>query len=188
MNHGKRSNQLILIENGRLTSYRLDNKTAWEIGRSSGENKPDIRLHSTTVSRKHGRFQNMDGVWFYLDHNGKNGTVYNHKHLDTGLGGRVKPVMLQDGDTFVFGGGEKEVINHKTIWGMFTETEYGDNWRAVDTKGYKCMTFTSGDTETTLSEPEKGTVIRREDGIAVYMGDLTYLTGDMRVSCVQDGA
>ena len=37
---------------------------------------------SIPKSRKHGRFENMDGIWFYLDNNGKNGTVYNDKHID----------------------------------------------------------------------------------------------------------
>ena len=106
----KKGNNLIIIENGQLTSYVLDDKKIWEIGRPSKENMPDIRLHSATVSRKHGKFQNVDGVWFYLDYNGKNGTVYNKKHITPGLKGNRKPIILNDGDTFVFGGGEEESL------------------------------------------------------------------------------
>ena len=73
---GNRENTLIVIENGQLTSYDLDNRLIWEVGRPSKDNLPDIKLHSLTVSRKHGRFQNIDGMWFYLDKNGKNGTVW----------------------------------------------------------------------------------------------------------------
>ncbi|MCM1186519.1 MAG: FHA domain-containing protein [Lachnoclostridium sp.] len=115
MTHGKWANNFIVIENGQLTVYPLDDKIAWEIGRVSKENRPDIILHSTTVSRKHGRFQNVDGVWFYLDYNGKNGTVYNQKHITSGLNGRVKPVVLKDGDVFVFGG---------TVWGLYITREW----------------------------------------------------------------
>ena len=59
MMHGKIENNLILIENGQIFSYVLDNKNSWEIGRPSKDNIPDIKLHSATVSRKHGKFQNI---------------------------------------------------------------------------------------------------------------------------------
>lgn len=181
MEHGRKGNNFILIENGQISSYVLDDRNMWKIGRPSKDNIPDIKLHSATVSRRHGKFQNMDGVWFYLDNNGKNGTVYNHKHLSTGLNGRIKPVMLNDGDTFVFGGGEEEVINCKTIWGMFITRTFDEDWRVVDTKGYDRLQFILGDKIITMNTPEKGLVIEKENGIAIYMGDLTYLIGDMQV-------
>ncbi len=179
MMYGKKENSLVLIEKGQLTTYSLDNKVSWEIGRPSKENNPDIKLHSSTVSRKHGKFHNVDGIWFYLDYNGKNGTVYNHRHIDVGIHGRIKPIMLKDGDVFVFGGGEEEVINHKTIWGLFVDKTFDGNWRTVDTQGYKQITFISEGKPITLSAPQKGTVIEKDTGIAIYMGDLTYMTGDM---------
>lgn len=106
--HGRKGNSLVIIESGQIITYALDEKDAWEIGRPTKNNNPDIKMHSPTVSRKHGRFHKMDGIWFYLDYNGKNGTVYNHKHLSAGIGGRIKPVLLSDGDTFVFGGGKRK--------------------------------------------------------------------------------
>ena len=181
MMHGKKENNLVLIENGQIFTYVLDDKNSWEIGRPSKDNIPDIKLHSATVSRKHGKFQNMDGVWFYLDYKGKNGTVYNHKHLAVGLNGRIKPVMLNDGDTFVFGGGEEEVINCKTIWAMYVTNAFDGDWRVVDSKGYKSLQFISGEGSTMIDAPEKGCVIEKETGIAIYMGDLIYLNGDIEV-------
>lgn len=177
----RKANNLILIENGQIFSYDLDDKNSWEIGRPSKDNIPDIKLHSVTVSRKHGKFQNMDGIWFYLDHKGKNGTVYNHKHLETGLNGRIKPVMLNDGDIFVFGGGKEEVINCKTIWAMYVTKAFEEEWRIVDSKRYKTFQFISCDGCTTMNAPKKGFVLEKETGIAIYMGDLTYLIGDMEV-------
>ena len=178
---GKKGNTLIIIENGKLTSYALDNKNVWEVGRPSKENTPDIKLRSATVSRKHGKFQNMDGVWFYLDYNSKNGTIYNHKHINAGLNGRVKPVMLEAGDTFVFGGGEEEIINCKTIWGLYTTKVFEDYWRVMDSKDYKQLQFISEGKSTILMSPKKGLVIENENGIAIYMGDITYMIGDMEV-------
>ena len=179
--NGKKANILIVIENGQIFSYALDDKNSWVIGRPSKDNIPDIKLHSATVSRKHGKFQNMDGVWFYLDYKGKNGTVYNHTHLDAGLNGRIKPVMLNDGDTFVFGGGKEEVINCKTVWAMFVTQFFDGEWRIVDTNGYERLQFISEGGSTTIDTPQKGIVIEKETGIAIYMGDITYLIGDINV-------
>ena len=119
-------NRLIVIENGQLISYDLDNKLVWEVGRPSINNVPDIKLHTLTVSRKHGRFQNMDGMWFYIDKKGKNGTVYNGKYITTGLKGRIKPVALKNGDILIFGGGKEAIVNYKTIWAMFSEKDFSD--------------------------------------------------------------
>lgn len=181
MMNSKKGNNLIIIEDGHITSYSLDDKNIWELGRPSEDNRPDIKLRSTTVSRKHGKFQNMDGVWFYIDYNGKNGTVYNKKHINPGLNGKIKPVMLEDGDIFVFGGGEKEIINYKTIFGLYITTEFNESWRVVDSKGYNQIKLVYNDKVTMLNQPEKGTVIEKEDGVAIYMGDLTYLIGKMEM-------
>ena len=54
--HGKVNNNLIVIENGQLNMQMLDDRLAWELGRQSKDYKPDIKLYSTTVSRRHGLF------------------------------------------------------------------------------------------------------------------------------------
>lgn len=181
---GNRTNTLIVIENGQLVSYDLDNKLVWEVGRPSKDNSSDIKLHSLTVSRKHGRFQNIDGMWFYLDNNGKNGTVYNGKHVTAGIRGRIKPIAMKNGDILIFGGGEEATINCKTIWAMFSERNFSEKWRVEDTKGLETIAFTDGNDTTKLEKPEKGTVVEKEDGIAIYMGDITYLAGDISVMTI----
>ncbi|MBE5916010.1 MAG: FHA domain-containing protein [Pseudobutyrivibrio ruminis] len=96
-------NLLLIEEDNHEYRICLDNRISWSLGRPSNENIPDIILNSRTVSRKHGKFQNMDGIWFYLDFNGKNGTIYNDKLLEPGINGRMKPIMLKNGDEFIFG-------------------------------------------------------------------------------------
>ena len=88
--------------------------------------------------------------------------------------------MLEDGDILVFGGGEEEIINNKTIWAMFTEKEIDTLWRVVDTKGDE-VAFRSGCREIAYRKPDKGTIINMENGIAIYMGDITYLSGDIKI-------
>ena len=180
--NGKKNNNLIVIENGQINTYLLDDKLQWNVGRPSKENKPDIKLHSSTVSRKHGSFRNVDGIWFYVDGNSKNGTVYNKKRIKSGLNGRVKPVMLSDGDILVFGGGDEEVINSATIWTMFSNRDFDELWRVADTKGYEEVTFIEGAKEIRYRKPDRGLVVTMENGIAIYMGDITYLSGNVEIS------
>lgn len=179
---GKKNSNLIVIENGQIKTYLLDDKLQWDIGRPSKENKPDIKLYSSTVSRKHGSFRNMDGIWFYVDGNGKNGTVYNKKRIKVGLNGRVKPVMLSDGDILVFGGGDEEVINSATIWTMFSNRDFDEIWCVADTKDYDEIGFCDGYKEIRYHKPEKGMVVNMEKGIAIYMGDITYISGNIKIS------
>ena len=178
----KISNMLIMIENGQLSTYPLDDKLSWEVGRPSKDNSPDIKLYSATASRKHGRFENKDGVWFYIDYNGKNGTVYKGKKISQGLNGRLNPILLNDGDIFVFGGGEEAVIDAKTIWAMFTTKQYAGEWRTLDTKGYSDLIVTDETDNETKCHLQKGEVVERKNGMAIYMGDITYLIGDIHVS------
>lgn len=177
----KKGNSLVVIEAGKLTTYILDDKVTWEVGRPSKENMPDIKLHSATVSRRHGRFQNMDGIWFYIDRMGKNGTVYNGKHISSGIRGKIKPVTMNNGDILIFGGGEEPMINSKTIWTMFCERIFDERWRVEDTKGINKLAFTDGKQPTVYENPKKGTVVEKEEGIAIYMGDITYLIGNIAV-------
>ncbi len=179
--NSSRGNNLVVIENGKLNVYMLDDRIKWSVGRGSKDSVPDILFHSPTVSRKHGLFKNRDGIWFYYDENGKNGTVYNGKHLTTGINGRIKPVMLEDKDVLIFGGGAEAVVNEKTVWAMYSAKVLDTPWRTEDTANVANPVFTDGTETVKCYEPEKGTLIDLPDGMAIYMGDVTYLTGNMKV-------
>lgn len=94
---------LIVTEGENRLKYRLDKKREWLIGRPYEDNRPDIELHDKSVSRRQGRFQNIDGVWFYLDNNRGNGSYHNGKRIKAGINGRIRPVMLENGDVLSFG-------------------------------------------------------------------------------------
>jgi len=183
-----RSNILVVIENGILTAYCLDDKLNWEVGRVSAGNKPDIAFHSETTSRKHGTFVNSNGTWIYKDKYGKNGTIYNGKHVDRGLAGHTRPKILKNGDVLIFGGGEEPVINSKTVWALFCEEKYGDVWSIEDTKDIRNLKFTDGSESKVLSDPPKGSVVYLSKGIAIYMGDVTYICGNISVQSAGQSA
>ena len=64
---------------------------------------------------------------------------------------------------------------------MFVTKSLDGDWRVVDSKGYEKLQIISGEGSITMNVPAKGFVMERETGIAIYMGDLTYLIGDIEV-------
>lgn len=178
---GNKKNALLVIERGIPTVYDLDEKLRWEVGRLSKDNIPDIPLCSRTISRQHGYFKNIDGCWFYVDNNKKNGTVYNGKHITGGLKGRVRPISLKDRDVLVFGGGETPVVSQKTAWAIFTEYDFGGSCQIENTANLECFSVSDGNSCIKLEHPAKGTVLDLDAGLAVYLGDATYLLGNIQL-------
>ncbi len=131
--------KITIVEVGEKKDYILDGKEKWTIGRLSRSSNPDIKLSLKTISRNHGLIRNIDGIWFYVDSNGKNGTVYKNKKIKPGLNGNVRPVMLNDGDELIFGGSEKAIICSNTVWAMFS-TKDSDKY---DAKVQKVIKLTS---------------------------------------------
>ena len=177
-------NSLIVIENGQLIVYNLDDRISWNVGRPTKENHPDIQFRSTTVSRQHCKFENEGGFWLYKDNNGKNGTVYNGKHIQASRDGSVWPIMLEDKDVLIFGGGDEAIINSKTIWAMYREYQIDTQWRVADTKSMTHIEFSNGENVECYSNPQKGMAVFGDTGMAIYMGDVTYLCGEMCVRSI----
>ena len=119
-------NLLIVIENGIACAYELNYKSAWTIGRSYGDNIPDIKLKTKTISRMHSSLRNIDDIWFYYDHNSKNGTTYNGERIKKGYKGRYIPKELKDGDMLILGGNGSNDINSMTVAMVYKE-ELSDN-------------------------------------------------------------
>ena len=49
--------------------------------------------------------------------------------------------MLSDGDVFLFGGAEGATMNCKTIWAMFTNRPYDEEWKVVSYLFYGSIFF-----------------------------------------------
>jgi pSer/pThr/pTyr-binding forkhead associated (FHA) protein len=174
-------NRFVTIEGGRIEVFDLDNRRCWYLGRPSPGNDPDIKFQSTMVSRKHGRLENVDGLWFYFDGYGRNGTLFNWKHLAPGIQGRSVPMMLEDGDCLVFGCGENSQITSKSPLGFFTENEASSEWKKLDSKYYHRIFFKDTIRTQAFEEPEPGTIVKSADGIGIYMGDYSFACGDMKI-------
>jgi len=186
MKTGKKGNCFIIIEAGRVLTYNLDDKDIWKIGRYSTESSPDMELVTKTISRDHGRFQNMDGIWFYFDCYGTNGTAINGKVLTRASNGRAKPILLNDGDTFVFGGGPKGILNKNSVFGVYFTKIFEENWSLCKTEGYNTLRITADGKTELISSLRRGMVIEKETGMAIYLGNETYILGDIEVSGINE--
>ena len=169
--------RLIIIEQGNLKVYHLEDKAVWEIGRASAEKIPDIALYTPTVSRTHGVFKNKGGIWLYNDYCQLNGTTYNGIQLTESDNHK----LLEDGDVLIFGGHGKAVINAQTVWGLYLKRQIGEEYCVEDTSKDKVLRFTDGNKVTKFVRPEKGTVVDSGTGLGIYMGEYTYLLGDIRL-------
>ena len=90
-------NNLIVIENGQLNIYLLDNQVVWEVGRMSKEYTPDIPMHATTISRRHARLEYKGNDFYLTDLHSSNGTFINGELISP-----MKPFQIHSGDDVIF--------------------------------------------------------------------------------------
>ena len=64
----KISNTLIIIENGQLSTYSLDDKLSWEVGRPSKDNFPDIKYAVEDYKELLNK-DDIDAVYCAVPHN-----------------------------------------------------------------------------------------------------------------------
>lgn len=178
---GMMYNTLIVIDNYEMKEIHLDDRKSWTIGRNTENNAADIPIKSHRVSRKHGKFICESGIWFYYDTNSMNGTIYNGNKILPGLGGRINPVMLSDGDYLVYGGGDKAVVDLSIAWAFFFSQMKETKWRKKETYLLSKIKLTDGEKTYALDYSERGKVIRNDNGIAIYMGAVTFMTGKFRL-------
>lgn len=169
--------RLVIIEQAKLRVYHLDDKVSWEIGRVSREGSPDIGLITPTISRPHGNFKNKGGLWLYSDYCKLNGTTHNGIPLTA----TNNQKLLEDGDILIFGGNGNAVIDSQTVWAIYLNRQIDDAYCVEDTSKDKVLRFTDGTTVTKFVRPEKGTVVDKRTGLGIYMGELTYLLGNIRL-------
>ena len=88
----------MVLEDGAVRSYPLNENQIWKIGRKNPESENDIELESKIVSRKHGQIQSVDGEWYYIENGSLNGTYYNGSKIKANDHGEFDAVKLSNGD------------------------------------------------------------------------------------------
>ena len=106
---------LTVIRKGTMQEYDLEGECL--LGRTTGENRPDISVSSGVVSRRHGRFLSGPSGTFYCDEGSLNGTLLNGKKLDPG-----RPVPLSDGDVLRIHGAQDAACEMDVLL-LYSEAE-----------------------------------------------------------------
>lgn len=177
------NNCLVVIEKDEITPYILDNKNLWRCGRPSPEGRPDIVLHSSAVSRKHGELRNIDGIWFYVDQNSKNGTIHNGKVIQEGLWHRKRPILLNNGDTLLFGQGEDTDVGERSVFAKYLIGDNLINWQTIDISNSKTFSVTGFHTAATYTNPAIGTAVLTTDGVVIFAANTAFIAGDLTLKC-----
>ena len=115
---------ILAVEEDRLHALPLTEQRPYTIGRADA----DLLLRSAVVSRTHGTFLPVDGLWFYCDAGSTNGTLKNARPIKPGMGGRLHPVLLQQGDVLhiAFGSGMTQSVNNAWAAAEELKAEYPD--------------------------------------------------------------
>lgn len=97
----QKSPRLIILQAGQVQQVALEEKEQWLIGRTCPQHTgADIAVPSPIVSRQHGWFRKVEGVWYYCDNQKNlNGTYYNGQFLPRSHNDKPTAVELKDGDT-----------------------------------------------------------------------------------------
>ena len=179
MSNARKERTLLVIESGLVNVYSLDDRTVWNLGRPSTGNNPEIKMHLPTVSRKHGQFANIDGYWFYFNESDERRTAYNGRYIRKGFGGRKRPVMLNDMDHLVFGSSVDDMRNGDNAVAFYFEKSFEGGWRTIDTRNTTQFTITCDGITNHFENPDCSVLVDSMNGRVVYLGDYTYVTGDV---------
>ena len=120
--------RIIIKEHGNERNIILDDRARWTFGRKAGKWEPDISVSAAYVSRMHGEFCCINGVWMYFDRGSSNGTYVNGRILKPGIGGSVRPHVLQNGDVLCVDIStpeslEPEDISEEGLWIKYLESD-----------------------------------------------------------------
>lgn len=125
------SASLVVLEAGTVRSFPLEGKQVWKIGRKNPESESDIELESKIVSRKHGRIQNVDGAWYYMEEGSLNGTYYNGEKIKMNDKGEFDGVKLTNGDILRIDSDSLKNPEERGVLFLFTTEGIGNQWKTV---------------------------------------------------------
>ncbi len=145
----------------RVISLSSFNKKVITFGREEGN---DIVLHSSLVSRRHGRFIVQNGKWRMEDSDSTNGLIYNNAN--------IKAKWLGDGDFIRIDDGVETIADGVLF--VVSSEESQNRWETVSTEEYSEITI-GRDTAGTICLPHVSVskchaTIRREDD-GYYLSD-----------------
>lgn len=131
----------IVLENGFVRSFPLDERRIWSLGRIVPGTEPDIPFNSKIVSRSHGRLISVDGDWYFEHLSRTNGTYHNGIKINYSDDNASRTVKLKDGDILRIDSDDFDKPEARGVWMMYSKECIGNRWfeanlnRAVTTFG-----------------------------------------------------
>ncbi len=125
------SANLVILEGGSVRSFPLEGKQVWKIGRKNPESENDIELESKIVSRNHGRIQNIDGDWYYIESGSLNGTYYNGNKITANDNNDFDAVKLSNGDILRIDSDSLDNPEERGVLLLFTTEGIGNQWKSM---------------------------------------------------------
>lgn len=122
---------LVVLEDGAVRSFPLEMKKNWTIGRATPDTEQDIMLDSKIASRQHGKIQNIDGEWYYIELGSLNGTYFNGEKIKVGSQGKFDAVKLSNGDILRIDSEDLESPEERGVWMMFSTEGIGNQWKTI---------------------------------------------------------
>lgn len=129
---------LIVLENGIIRKFLLEEKQQWDIGRTTPDIKKDISLESKIASRNHGKIQNINGSWYYIELGSLNGTYLNGKKIQTTANKVSNPIQLNNGDVLRINSKELNRLDNNGVWMLFSTETIGNEWKIKKIENKKC--------------------------------------------------
>lgn len=182
---------LVILEGkSEIRCCPLSAKRQWTIGRPTENNNPDIPVRSRIVGRQHGEFNCIDGEWFYIDKGSINGTYHNGKKISNGLNGRVRPVLLNNGDVLRVDSDDLTEPDMRGVWIMFLTETVGGKWNITELNSLKSVYIGRNDEcDIVINAPyisgKHAVITHKKDGF--YVSDCkskagTWLNGEQVLS------
>lgn len=122
---------LVVLEQGKIKSYRLSFTEKLTIGRATPVSNPDIPLSSPIAGRSHGEFLMIENQLFYCDKGSKNGTFYNGNRIKQGIKKQISPIMLSSGDILRIDYEDLSRPDPRGVWMLITSNAIQGEWSVL---------------------------------------------------------
>lgn len=131
---------LVLMDGDCVSVFPLEDRTEWLIGRAvSPVPQGFIPLHSSIVSRSHGKLGKINGSWYYWNNPANtNGTLVSGRFLTSA---DSAPVRLYDGDVLQIDQRNASQSVRNSVLMLFTTASVNGQWERFSLQGKSAVTI-----------------------------------------------
>lgn len=168
---------LVILELGKISTYRLDSCKQWSVGRKTPINSPDIELCSNIAGRQQGKLTYIGENWFWINGKSRNGTYYNRKKIVEERNGSIRPILLNEGDVLEID--SADFNSSDSVWIMFSTRYIDEKWTFYHLENRKEIVIGKN--------PKQCGIVLVDSNVSEKHAKITHLNGvDYLVDCKSD--